>query len=803
MHFCTMYTFIIRLVCLSTLAFITSNSFAQHSCKSGRADAAALDPRSDTIDILHTSILLDLSQLPSPILEAACTIDFQALLSDVDQITLDLLALTVDSVRQNGNLLVFEHVGEKVNIQLENTLTEGQPEQITVYYHGTPVEDASGFGGFSFSGGYAYNIGVGFLADPHNYGRVWFPCFDNFVERCTFDVTVLCPENLSAYCGGIMTSDVVTNGVRSRRWELSQEIPSYLASVAVAPFVELNYTYESMLNNELNVKLAAVPSDTQAVINAFVSLEPIFHEFEAHFGPYRWDRVGYVMVPFGAGAMEHASNISYPRGLLSSGAAGNQHIMAHELSHHWFGDLVTCRTASEMWLNEGWASYCERLFDEWLINRATYDLNVRTNHKEMLQLCHVRDQGYWPLSNVPHEYTYTNSTYERPSDIIHTLRTYMGDSLFYSGITDYMNAFSFNDASSVDFRDHLELATGLDLHPFFADWVDTPGWGQFIVDSLEYLSAQTYRIHYSQKSIGNDHVYSHVPFELSFRGDNFEFFAEQVMLSGPSGVVDVDVPFTPVFANLNRNEAISEAMTADERVIQVTGAQTWANSMLELNISSIADSVLLRAEHHWVAPDPMKEPFSVYRLSPNRFWRIDGIVNPEFNTSCKFVYNGRTSGTTSGWLDNELIENENDVVLLYRENPSRDWREIEATKQTFSSLTDKFGNFTVDSLLLGEYTFAVIDSSLSIQEPGLSVHEDQVKIFPNPANKHVQVTWSSMDVRSIDIIDLHGRSLGRTPINAHSSNVTIPVTQLKSGFYILSLNLKDGSTISKKIQVQQ
>lgn len=128
---------------------------------------------------------------------------------------------------------------------------------------------------------------------------------------------------------------------------MNQEIPSYLASVAVAPYTEVNYTFNSILNPQLNVKLAAVASDTTVMKNAFISLEPIFHQFENHFGPYRWDRIGYVMTPFQAGAMEHASNIAYPRDLLTGGPSGNQHIMAHELSHHWFGDLATCRTASK------------------------------------------------------------------------------------------------------------------------------------------------------------------------------------------------------------------------------------------------------------------------------------------------------------------------------------------------------------------------------------------------------------------------------------------------------------------------
>lgn len=787
-----------KIILFLIISFLSSSVVAQkHACKSGRADAAALDPRSDTLDILHTNIRLDMSNLPTPGVIGECSISFLAKINGVETITLDLLALEVDSIIHSSGLLTFSQVGEKVNIELAQSLNINESDTITVYYQGIPEDDASGFGGFSFSGGYAYNIGVGFLADPHNFGRVWFPCFDNFVERCTYSVEVISPENLTSYCGGIMTSDEVDNGLRTRRWELNQEIPSYLASVAVAPFEELNYTYESLLYPELNVKLAAVAGDTQAVKIAFVSLEPIFHEFEAHFGPYRWDRVGYVMVPFGAGAMEHATNIAYPRALLSTGAAGNQHIMAHELAHHWFGDLATCRTASEMWLNEGWASYTERLFDEWLINRETYDAEVRLNHLQMLQLCHVRDGGYWPLSNVPHEYTYSNSTYERPSDIIHTLRSYMGDSLFYVGLRNYLNTYTFQDADSEDFQAALEETTNLDLESFFTDWVHTPGWGQFIVDSLEFLSADTYRIYYSQKSVGNEHTYTNVPFEISFRGENFELFVDEVLISGPYGSVDVDVPFFPVFANLNRDEAISEAMTGEEGFITETGIDVWSNALIEINTTAIQDSVLLRIEHHWVAPDPIKDEQSLYRLSNRRFWRVDGIVNENFKAELKFTYNGRTQGTSSGWLDHELIEDEELLYLMYRKDPSDDWVVADAEQRTFSSTTDKFGNFRIDSLMLGEYTFAVLDSSLSINDSKFNEELNEIQIYPNPSNNHVKVIWTKLNITAIDIYDIQGKHLGNIPVNQGETSKDLNISHLQPGSYLLRLHSKSGKYFSQ------
>ncbi|MFM2284948.1 MAG: hypothetical protein RLZZ543_445, partial [Bacteroidota bacterium] len=158
------------LLCLSLIA--SCNIFAQQhpigpvNDTPNPADATTLDTRCDSIDILHTNIYLDFSALPATTLNGNCLVNFSAKVNGISTITLDLLAMTVDSVKQEDQSIAFNHVGSKLNITLNSNLTTGDNTSVIVYYHGTPVEDASGFGGFSFSGNYAYNIGVGFDADP-------------------------------------------------------------------------------------------------------------------------------------------------------------------------------------------------------------------------------------------------------------------------------------------------------------------------------------------------------------------------------------------------------------------------------------------------------------------------------------------------------------------------------------------------------------------------------------------------------------------------------------------------------------
>ncbi|MBL0310598.1 MAG: hypothetical protein IPP77_13290 [Bacteroidetes bacterium] len=130
-------------------------------------------------------------------------------------------------------------------------------------------------------------------------------------------------------------------------WTLRDEIPSYLASVAVSDYATLLDTVQG-INGMVPIELAARAPDTTNLKNLFVHLKDAFHIQENHWGPYEWERIGFCIVPFSAGAMEHATNISFMNLFLTVLKDEAEVTMAHELSHHWFGDLVTCKTADEM-----------------------------------------------------------------------------------------------------------------------------------------------------------------------------------------------------------------------------------------------------------------------------------------------------------------------------------------------------------------------------------------------------------------------------------------------------------------------
>ena len=195
-----MKKFVLASLLFSTICSAQSFESITHdhpySCKSRHrlADRIGVLPptttatnlRSDTIDILHYSIALDITDFTTDTIRGYTDIRFTPLMSNVNVLSLDLLELLIDSIRYGSTPLAYSYNDTLLTVTLPFTHNPGDTTTLRVAYHGKPQGDASGWGGFYYQSGYAFNLGVGFAADPHVYGRVWFPCFDNFVERSTY-----------------------------------------------------------------------------------------------------------------------------------------------------------------------------------------------------------------------------------------------------------------------------------------------------------------------------------------------------------------------------------------------------------------------------------------------------------------------------------------------------------------------------------------------------------------------------------------------------------------------------------------
>ncbi|MCE7923955.1 MAG: hypothetical protein DYG98_12930 [Haliscomenobacteraceae bacterium CHB4] len=737
-----MRLFLLLVLLFPSVLFSQKMLHSSDWCATGKKALAppppsAADSRSDSLDILHTDMTVNI--LNAPQIAARCRIQFTPKVNDVPEIRLDLEGLTVDSVLLDGAPVSFVKTNNLLVASFPTPSVAGDTLEMEIFYHGQPVTDASNWGGFYNLSGYTFNLGVGFAADPHSFGRAWFPCFDNFVERSTFGVAIISPPNKPGYSNGVLVSELQQSGQVERRWKIEQPIPSYLACFSAGPYTSWKRNYDS-----IPVEIAAAAGDTNKVKATFQNLPKAIACFKHWYGPYLWPKIGYSLVPFNSGAMEHATNVAIGRPFID-GSLTYETLWAHELSHHWWGDLATCSTAEDMWLNEGWAVFSEHLFTEWVYGTTAYRDAVRDNFLDVLDDAHVAEGGYRAVSGLPHDLTYGAHVYNKGAVVAHNLRGYLGDSLFRVGIQAALGATHFDDWSSAELRDKLNAATGKDLTDFFEDWVFNPGFPHFSIDSVQELpsvdSLVTFKIFVKQKRRGAPHFHHNVPLEFTFVNQNWQRTTRTATVSGENSEVILSVPFqyAPRFIWVNTNLKLTLARAEKELVVKTPGNKNFAPAKMTINIGALPDSALIRVEHHYAMPDTAGSANPNGYILTNRYWTIEADLPDGFDAYAGIFYDGK------GQLDQNDTElfaqtsaSEDSILLLYRPAAGLPWTEYPTyTRNKLTSPTDKYGYLKIDHVQPGQYTIAKGVSTVAAGEP--AQERPFASASPNPADSLVRL----------------------------------------------------------------
>jgi aminopeptidase N len=552
--------------------------------------------------------------------------------------------------------------------------------------------------------------------------------------------------------------------------------------MAVAPYHTLERT-----SNGIPVQWAAMAIDTNQVLATFANLDTTLASFISSYGPYPFDKVGYCLVPFNSGAMEHASSIHIGRAFVN-GSQTYATLWAHELAHMWWGDKVTCETAEDMWLNEGFASYNEAYYTQIVSGEIAYRDWIRTNHRKVLQFAHTpaQDGSYLTMNNIPHTNTYGYHVYQKGANLVHTLKNYMGEQEFYVGSQAYMNNRAYSHASSYDLRDELTNGSGVDMTRFFDDWIFTPGFPHFSIDSVVYIPGglDHYFVYTRQRNKGNNHLYE-MPIELNFT-DGVTDTTVRVVIDSTTNMFHVPLYFYATNVFLDRYGKVSDARVSNEKIITATGNQTINETGVTLNVQSLSTpSSLLRIEHNFVPPDPFIASNPGIRLSDYRYWKVDGIFQPGFVTKCNFVYDGSTSAST-GYLDNTFITgSEDSLVILYRQGPGYDWTVVNSfTRNTGVNLNDKRGSITVDTLMIGEYSLGFYDYTVGIPD-SCPINNVNMNVSPNPSKEIFNFTFSKgvQSESQLVVLDMGGRIVYTSVLTPGSTTAIWNNQRCAPGFY--------------------
>lgn len=754
----------------------------------------ASNERSDTIDILNYNITLEVIDFNQGRLNGNCKVTFTPKMDNINYLALDLLDLTVDSVHFNGAPVNHVHDGLLLEIFYPSPMNTTDTADVTVFYNGQPTRDPS-WGGFDFNSGYAYNLGIGLTSNPYNFGRSWFPCFDNFVERSTYDFNILSSAGRKAYCVGTFLEEIpIAGDTIMRRYRLDQTIPTYLASVAVSNYSQHDAVHPGFYG-DVDLQLVAKTNDLNNMVTTFDKLGDAVDAIEFWYGPYAWDRVGYVTTV--QGAMEHPGNIAYPEATsLGGDDFAHRRLMSHELAHCWFGDVVTLSSPADMWFKEGNAEYGAHLFTEYFLGREAFVDQVKDNFlNEVLKSAHFDDDGFQPLSGIPFEHTYGTHSYRKGASMIHNLRGYLGDSLFRVGQQSVLNTFAYNSVNAAQYRDELTAATGVDMTSFFDDWIYAPGFAGYEIDSLNVVqngSDYETTVYIQQKLRAAPHFHTNTPIEITFMAANWEKYTEQIMVSGEFSTAQVTLPFEPVAYFLDEAEKLNIAVMAQDLVITEPINKNLGFADIQISVESIVDSAFLRVEHYWVAPDEIGyNPFDA-TISSTHYWEIDGIIPEDMEGTGTIKY----SGITQPHLDMDLLpagSSEDSIILVYRQDAFHPWEEHDNYFIFNASPNDLRGDIVFTGLKKGQYAFA--NGSLPSVSTTNVFEQNQLTLFPNPTTDKLFID-GELDIKqdlNYRISDITGKLIAFDRLDNFQQQ--IDVSTLNNGIYIFQIMTKDGESI--------
>lgn len=667
-----------------------------HESWDNMAFAINSNKRCDTIDILDYAITLDMTNIADQYLSGSCQITFKPKMSKVQQLYLDLLEMNIDSIAYGDSLLTYNYNDTILSINFKQELAINKQHKVTVYYNGYPQQDAS-WGGFYFDEGYAFNLGVGFDANPHNYGRVWYPCFDNFAERATYTFKITTKGNKRAHCNGFLQKEDSTQHKITRTWRLDDPIASYLACIAIADYVVVKDLHKG-IKGDIPIELVALSKDTANLKLAFQHLSNAISAYEYWFGYHRWNKVGFSLVPFESGAMEHATNITYPVFAIEDGKTRLESLMAHELAHSWWGNLVTCASSGDMWINEGMASYSESLFLEHTYGWNRYIEEVKSNHYKTLSQAHLKEGGYRAIAAVPHPYTYGRHVYDKGASVAHNLRWYMGDEAFRKGLQYIINNYQYKNINSLEFRDALMEATGLDLQYFFKDWVFGKGFPHFELSDYQIEKKEgEYLVNLSvrQQLLGRNTYFQKLPLQVSFLGANYERHRVVIEVSDQLTQRLVECPFEPVAIVLNEEHRLNQARYDLQLWCTQPGVKELKQVQIPFfNVKAVQDSAWVHLEYHPVAALGQLAIEDAL-VSTQRYWSINGLLPNGFDAMAALQMQAK--------VDTILCQTagEKDWILLHRPNPQVAWQE----HPSYTAIDLKEDMFFHFSVLKGDYAF--------------------------------------------------------------------------------------------------
>jgi len=428
----------------------------------------------------------------------------------IDTIEVDLFdILTIDSVYNSSGLLNYNHGGNKVIVELDQTYNTGESFQFNIVYSGTPP--VTGFLGFNFDVNTYGDKVVSSLSEPYA-ARTWWPCKDRPDDKAdSIDITITCDEPYFCASNGTLI-DTVSNGdgTWTFNYQVRYPITTYLFSVAISEYSIWEDWYHYGVSDSMVIRHHVYPDRLAYSLGKYNITPDAIAIFAELFGEYPFlnEKYGHANFEWGGG-MEHQTVTS-----MTGGTFGfSQDVVVHELAHQWWGDMITCENWHHIWLNEGFATYCEALYREskgGFSDLQSYMNGIFYSYAGTIYVQDTTDA--WSI--------FTTRVYDKGAWVLHMLRHVVGDSTFFDIMqTYYGSAHQHSHASTEDFQAICESVSGQELDYFFQEWIYGNYFPRFNWNYMTELDPSdgkylTY-LHMTQTQSSDPQVFS-MPVDLVF-----------------------------------------------------------------------------------------------------------------------------------------------------------------------------------------------------------------------------------------------------------------------------------------------
>ena len=400
--------------------------------------------------------------------------------------------MTVSAVSAAGVSLAFTHRDNALTITLPRRFEKDQRLHVQIAYAGVPAS------GLKIANN-KHGDRTFFSDNWPDKARNWLPTVDHPYDKATSEMVVTAPAHYQVVSNGLLVEEIDLPGSRRRtHWRQSVPIAPWLYVLGVARFaVQHVDTFQGKA-----IQTWVYAQDRDAGFHDFaVTTRDVLEFYSNKVGPFSYEKLANVQSNSVSGGMEAASAIFYSEGSVTGDRSVRwRNVVIHEIAHQWFGNAVTESDWDDVWLSEGFATYFTLLYIEHAYGRDEFLSGLESSRQRILEFDKQR-----PDYRVVHDnlsdmsQVTTGQIYQKGSWILHMLRGIMGDEAFWAGIRSYYRAHQDGHATTADFRQEMERASGRDLRVFFDQWLTRGGLVRLDGDWTYSAAAKSIAIRLTQR----------------------------------------------------------------------------------------------------------------------------------------------------------------------------------------------------------------------------------------------------------------------------------------------------------------